>query len=986
MHIDVLKDLNPSQREAVEAVDGPLLILAGPGSGKTRVITHRIAHLVVTYGISPRSIAAVTFTNKAAREMRDRLFGKSQSDPTSPLLGDLWNMRSDFSVATFHALCSQILRREADYAGLDRSFVIYDQEDQLVVLKQVMEQLQIDPQRFPPRSILSAISAAKSQLIEPDAYPQGLSNPMERNIAQAYQRYQELLHSNNAVDFDDLLLKTQVLFRDHQSVLERYRSRFEYLLIDEFQDTNVAQYSIAKQLASKHRNICVVGDPDQAIYSWRNADIRNILSFERDYPDAKKVTLEENYRSTGAIVEAATEVISANRQRLGKSLTTQKGRGNPLFVSEAYDPDEEAQQVLREIDRLKREEGHSLGDCAVMYRVNAQSRALEEVCLRYGIPYKLIGGLRFYQRREIKDVIAYLRVIHNPYDEVSLRRIINVPPRGIGQRTLDQLIHTARVRNLPVYTAVQLMAETGEDGARPNRAVARFLHIINTLMEYAGSLSVEELIDAVLERAGYGEHLRAEGEQGLERLENIRELRSTAHEFQPMEPEERLSAFLEGAAPVSDVDSLEEGGDGITRNTLHQDIEYPMAWDPVRVVMVDVADARRGGSGLVCPDPECSSEMVAAQGPKNAWHFRHAKYPCQGYLHYTIVKLLAQRLSERLDGATPFQLRYPCWDCDVKFHNQDAFAWADGNVQLVKKERESVEGARIKPDITLCHGEDKPLAFIEVVDTHPPEESVLAVGLPVFVVNASYPLLHSLRDATKSISPLEVSAVYNVTCGELAKGTRSIEGYTRNATEPDERLSAFLEGVALVSDVDSLEEGTDAITLITLHQAKGLEFPVVFIVGLEEGLLPHSRSIDDPDQMEEERRLFYVGMTRAKERLYLTRAFRRGFWGNTSAVRPSRFLGDVPQRLITSLSMAGQKSAVPGLQGDAAGGENTAVAIEAPLKDGDRVRHSKFGEGIVVSCMPTSQDYEVTVAFKGESGIKKLLYSFAPLQKVELVP
>ena len=736
MHIDVLKDLNPSQREAVEAVDGPLLILAGPGSGKTRVITHRIAHLVVTYGISPRSIAAVTFTNKAAREMRERLFGKSQSDPTSPLLGDLWNMRSDFSVATFHALCSQILRREADYAGLDRSFVIYDQEDQLVVLKQVMEQLQIDPQRFPPRSILSAISAAKSQLIEPDAYPQGLSNPMERNIAQAYQRYQELLHSNNAVDFDDLLLKTQVLFRDHQSVLERYRSRFEYLLIDEFQDTNVAQYSIAKQLASKHRNICVVGDPDQAIYSWRNADIRNILSFERDYPDAKKVTLEENYRSTGAILEAATGVISANRQRLGKSLTTQKGRGNPLFVSEAYDPDEEAQQVLREIDRLKREEGHSLGDCAVMYRVNAQSRALEEVCLRYGIPYKLIGGLRFYQRREIKDVIAYLRVVHNPYDEVSLRRIINVPPRGIGQRTLDQLIHTARVRNLPVYTAVQLMAETGEDGARPNRAVARFLHIINTLMEYAGSLSVEELIDAVLERAGYGEYLRAEGEQGLERLENIRELRSTAHEFQPMEPEERLSAFLEGAA--------------------------------------------------------------------------------------------------------------------------------------------------------------------------------------------------------------------------------------------------------LVSDVDSLEEGTDAITLITLHQAKGLEFPVVFIVGLEEGLLPHSRSIDDPDQMEEERRLFYVGMTRAKDRLYLTRAFRRGLWGNTGPTRPSRFLGDVPQRLITSLSMAGQKSAVPEQRSDAAAAEKrAAVAVEAPLKDGDRVRHSKFGEGIVVSCAPTSQDYEVTVAFKGESGIKKLLYSFAPLEKVE---
>ncbi len=735
MYRDVLEGLNPAQKEAVEAVDGPLLILAGPGSGKTRVITHRIAYLVLRCGVMPYRIAAVTFTNKAAREMRDRLFGRSESDKSSPLLGDLWHMRGDFNVATFHALCAQILRREADYAGLDRSFVIYDQEDQLEVLDQAMAQLEYDPKRFPPRSVLSAISAAKSQLIEAEDYAPGHPNPMERVVGQVYLRYQALLHSNNAVDFDDLLLKTYTLFRDNPEVLEKYRSRFEYLLIDEFQDTNVAQYAIARQLASKHRNICVVGDPDQAIYSWRNADIRNILSFERDYPDARKVTLEENYRSTETILEAATGVISANRRRIGKGLTTQNDRGVPLYVGEAYNPEEEAQQVLQEIERMNQYDGRRLGDCAVMYRINAQSRALEEVCLRYGIPYKLIGGLRFYQRREIKDVVAYLRVVHNPYDEVSLRRIINVPPRGIGQKTLDQLVHTARMRNVPVYTAAQLMAEEGDDGGRPNRAVARFLHIINTLIEYAGSLTVEELIDAVMERTGYGDHLRAEGEQGLERLENLKELRTTAREFQPM--------------------------------------------------------------------------------------------------------------------------------------------------------------------------------------------------------------------------------------------------------EPSERLSAFLEGVALVSDVDTLEEGGDAITLITLHQAKGLEFPVVFIVGLEEGLLPHSRSVDDPDQLEEERRLFYVGMTRARERLYLTRAFRRGFWGNNSASRPSRFLGDVPQRLITSMSMAGQKAAAPGPVGRAVGIEQSTVPVEAPFKDGDRVTHFKFGEGIVVRCTPTDQDYEVTVAFKGESGIKKLLYSYAPLEKVE---
>ena len=732
--MDVLAGLNEPQKEAVEAVDGPLLILAGPGSGKTRVITHRIAYLVRERGVSPHSIAAVTFTNKAAREMRERLFGKSQGDPAAPLLGGLWNMRHDFTVATFHALCARILRIDGEHVGLDRDFVIYDQEDQLEVVKQAMESQEIDHKRFPPRPILSAISAAKSGLIEADDYTPGRHAPIEEIIRMVYRRYQELLHRNNAVDFDDLLLKTYVLFRDNPSVVERYRSRYSHLLIDEFQDTNVAQYAIARRLTGKHRNICVVGDPDQAIYSWRNADIRNILSFQRDYPEAKVVTLGENYRSTGAILEAATGVISANSRRMDKPLTTQNARGSPLYVGESYTPEEEAQQTLREVERLTRNEGYRLADCAIMYRVNAQSRAIEDGCLRYGIPYKLIGGLRFYQRREIKDVIAYLRVIHNPYDEVSLLRVINVPPRGIGQRTVDQLVHNARVQNIPVYTAAQLMAESGD--ARAGRAVARFLYVVNSLMEYGNRIPPAELMDAVLERAGYRSYLLEEGEQGLERLENIQELRTTAQEFQPMEPEERLSAFLQGAA--------------------------------------------------------------------------------------------------------------------------------------------------------------------------------------------------------------------------------------------------------LVSDVDSLEEGTDAITLITLHQAKGLEFPVVFIVGLEEGLLPHSRSIDDPDQMEEERRLFYVGMTRAKERLYLTRVFRRVVWGNASPARPSRFLTDIPQNLVSPLAMAGRQGVAAAPWGIGAQGEKGGKATSEPLKAGEKVRHSKFGEGIVVTCVPSGQDHEVTVAFKGESGIKKLLLSFAPLEKVEM--
>ena len=742
---DLLADLNPAQREAVKAIDGPLLILAGPGSGKTRVITHRIANLIVSHGVSPRSVAAVTFTNKAAREMRERLFGRSEHDPGSPLLQGMWPWRHEFTVSTFHALCAQVLRREALHADLESTFVIYDQEDQLEAVKQAMKIQEIDPKRVSPRSVLSAISAAKSSLIEPEAYATGRSTFADDMVRRVYGQYQDQLRRSNALDFDDLLLRTYVLFRDNAQVLDKYRSRYEYLLVDEFQDTNVAQYAIARQLAGKHRNICVVGDPDQAIYSWRNADIRNIMSFQRDYPDARTVTLGENYRSTSTILEAATGVISANNRRMGKPLTTRNGRGDPLLVGEAFTPEEEAQQVLGEIQRLKAHAGHSLGDCAVMYRVNAQSRALEDGCLRRAIPYRLIGGVRFYQRREVKDVIAYLRVVQNPYDDVSLLRIINVPVRGIGQRTVDQLVHEARMNDIPVYTAAQLMAEAEEQarpgrdrGSRTGRAVSRFLYVINALIESAGSLPVEELIDAIVERTGYRDHLRAEdGDRGQERLENIAELRATARELQPMEPSERLSAFLEGAA--------------------------------------------------------------------------------------------------------------------------------------------------------------------------------------------------------------------------------------------------------LVSDVDALEEGEDAITLITLHQAKGLEFPVVFIVGLEEGMLPHIRSFDDPDQMEEERRLFYVGMTRAKERLYLTRSFRRDFRGSSGAREPSRFLLDVPQKLVSSLAMAGRRSAVTplGARPNASGSASSDTAGEAPLKAGERVRHARFGDGIVVSCVPSGTDHEVTVAFKGSSGIKRLLYSYAALEMVE---
>lgn len=745
--MDILDKLNERQQDAVKAVDGPLLILAGPGSGKTRVITNRIAYLVRECGVSPRNIVAVTFTNKAAREMRERLFGKSADDPDAPLLASWWNAQQEFTVATFHAFCASILRREGSHIGLDKAFVIYDQEDQLALLTRAMEAAEIDPKRFSPRSILSAISAAKSQLIDPETFAAGRSSPLETIIHRAYRQYEELLQRNKAVDFDDLLVKTYALFRDNGPVLERYQSRYQHILIDEFQDTNIAQYAIARQLAGKHHNICVVGDPDQSIYSWRNADIRNILSFQRNYPEAQTVTLEENYRSTETILEAAHAVISANRKRMDKPLLTHNQRGSPLFVGEAFNPEEEAQQVLREIERLKREDGRSLGECAVMYRVNAQSRALEEGCLRYGISYKLIGGLRFYQRKEVKDVIAYLRVIHNPYDEISLSRVINVPTRGIGQRTVEQLTQMASDGGIPIYSAMQLATEkvgavhelplqSGPSlDTRSSQAVARFLNLINALIEEGENLGVAELIDAVVERTGYRSYLMEDGEQGHERWENVQELRSTALKFQDVDPEDRLTEFL--------------------------------------------------------------------------------------------------------------------------------------------------------------------------------------------------------------------------------------------------------QGVALVSDIDSLDEAQDSINLITLHQAKGLEFPVVFIAGLEEGLLPHIRSFDDPDQMEEERRLFYVGMTRAKDRLYLTRAFRRGFKGNGSANMPSRFLNDIPKHLVSPLTQANKRVSAAGqpLRGRAslAAEEKTS----SPLKAGEKVRHPKFGDGIVVSCIASGQDHEVTVAFKGDSGIKRLLLAYAGLEVVE---
>ncbi|MFC1860218.1 ATP-dependent helicase [Chloroflexota bacterium] len=733
--MDILAELNPAQKEAVEVVGGPVLILAGPGSGKTRVITYRVAYLIKVCGVNPRRIMAVTFTNKAAREMESRLFGKSEKDAGAPLLD--WSRRGQVTMGTFHAICARILRIDGRAIGIDSRFVIYDDDDQISLIKRSIQQVGLDPKQYAPRAIASAISAAKSRLWNPQDYAQNSRSYFEEVVGRVYERYQQLLGESNALDFDDLLMKTVQLFRASPELLSRYQSRYLHLLVDEFQDTNLVQYELIRQLGGKFRNICVVGDPDQSIYSWRSADLRNILNFEKDFPEAKVVLLEQNYRSTKKILETASYVISVNEQRKPKNLWTDNEVGELTTVVETYTEREEAQFVVNEVERLVGHGEFNLSDCAVMYRTNAQSRALEEAFVRYGMPYKLVASTRFYERREVKDIIAYLRLIQNSNDSVSLLRIINVPGRGIGQRSLEQLSDRAKSAGVSQYEALQLIgrAEGDEDqpsfNLRVGRVLAGFLELIEGFKTRSRELNVVDLFDMVVEGSGYREYILAQPD-GEERWDNILELRTVAQQYNDLEP---------------------------------------------------------------------------------------------------------------VDG-----------------------------------------------------------------------------------------------------------------------------------------LTAFLETVTLVSDVDGLDESEGGVTLITLHQAKGLEFPVVFIVGMEEGILPHFKSFDDPQQMEEERRLCYVGITRARQRVYLVRAFQRSRMGSSMVNKPSRFLEDIPRHLISGGGMwQGEESQIAV---DVYSWNKTLTPkVATPeLKAGDHVHHDQFGDGVVVSCQSVDGDEEVVVAFNG--AVKKLLLSLANLGKL----
>jgi DNA helicase-2/ATP-dependent DNA helicase PcrA len=762
--MDLLAKLNPAQRDAVSAAPGAILVVAGPGSGKTRVLTHRIAYLIREMNVSPWHIMAVTFTNKAAREMEHRI---------EQLLG---GRPQGLNMGTFHAICARLLRRETDnLTHYQRDFVIFDTADQLQVVKQALAELNIDDKKFPPAKMLNGISSAKNDLITPDEYM--ATNYVSEVTRRVYERYQLTLQVNNAMDFDDLLMNAVLLFDERPDILAKYQERYSHILVDEFQDTNATQYRLLRQLAGDHNSLFAVGDSDQSIYKWRGADYRNIQNFYRDFPESRTIMLEQNYRSTQLILDAAIEVIRRNRDHIPKKLFTERPGGAQIVLREAYNESDEAATVVNTIESLMLK-GYNGNAFAVMYRTNAQSRAIEEAFVQAGLPYRLVGATQFYQRREIKDVIAYLRVVHNPFDAVSFNRVLNVPTRGIGQQTQAQFAAWAAAQSLqPAEGLVRLATDPDAQhpfSGRAYNALYTFGSLLSAWLTLRERVSVGDLLDAILEQVNYRAYLEDGTEEGEERWANVMELRGVA---------------------------------GI--------------------------DGQMG-------------------------------------------------------------------------------------------------------------------------------------------------------------------------------------------------LSEFLQQVALVAETDNLDAEAQATTLLTLHAAKGLEFPVVFITGLEEGLLPHSRSMDNEDELAEERRLFYVGLTRARDAIYLSHAFRRTSWGDSSVAVPSRFLADIPEALVdgqrpgnrrresidrasmwnpSKTSWSETPRPKPSTGGNTAYERRPAPArnqepgrdkrLPAPnsradeprpagpatarFKTGQKVRHDKFGEGTVIESKVTGADEEVTVAFPG-IGIKRLAASIAKLE------
>lgn len=726
----LLNGMNPQQAEAVKATDGPLLIMAGAGSGKTRVLTHRIAYLMVEKGVNPYNILAITFTNKAAREMKERitniLGGASES---------IW-------ISTFHSMCVRILRRDIDRIGINRNFTILDTTDQQSVIKSILKDRNIDPKKFDPRSILGSISSAKNELIPPEEFAKNAGSYYDQVVSDVYTEYQRRLRKNQALDFDDLIMTTIQLFQRVPEVLEFYQRKFQYIHVDEYQDTNRAQYMLVKLMASRFQNLCVVGDSDQSIYKWRGADIANILSFEKDYPRAKVILLEQNYRSTKRILQAANEVIQKNSNRKPKNLWTENHDGEKISYFRADTEQSEAQFVTGKIKEMVDAGKRKYSDFAILYRTNAQSRVMEEVLLKSNIEYAIVGGIKFYDRKEIKDILAYLRLISNPDDDISLQRVINVPKRGVGATSLDKIARYAQDHDISMFTALE---EADFIGLSPKitKAVIEFKEMIKGYTGMQEYLSVTELVEEILDKSGYNDMLKAEKSiESQSRLENLDEFLSVTKEFEKSNEDKSLVAFLTDLALVADIDKLDE--------------------------------------------------------------------------------------------------------------------------------------------------DDKP---------------------------------------------------------------------------------------------------KDSVILMTLHAAKGLEFPVVFLMGMEEGVFPHSRSLMEEDEMEEERRLAYVGITRAEEELYISNAQMRTLFGQTKMNPVSRFINEIPADLLDNV-VTEKKSAIsfqssrPAPRKPVSRPAPASGGAAASWQVGDKAQHKKWGTGTVVSVKGSGDGVELDIAFPSPTGIKRLLAKFAPIEKV----
>lgn len=746
--MDLMQGLNEPQQRAVACLQGPLLIVAGAGSGKTRVLTFRIANLL-EHGVPPYRILAITFTNKAAREMRERV---------DALIGDA---AQDVWLSTFHSFCARFLRMELEHYGrYAKNFVIYDAADSKGLIRECLKELNIDEKHTAPGAVQAHISDAKNRLLDVAAFTAQATDFFAEQVAKIYALYQSKLQENNALDFDDLLMLTVELLTKNEELRAKYQKKFQYILVDEYQDTNGAQYAITKLLAAEHRNICVVGDADQSIYGWRGADMRNIMNFEKDYPEATVILLEQNYRSTKNILAAANAVIENNLTRKKKELWTDNPTGDRITIYEGATEKNEASYIVREVERLHTMFHVKYGDIAVLYRTNAQSRNIEEAFYATGVPYAMVGSVRFYDRREIKDIIAYLRVIYNPRDTLSLLRIINVPRRGLGPTSIARMMETAeeyRISLFEVITDAQLLSMIPKLSAKVKLALEEFAAMVFTFMGQLGTRPIHEIVEDVIETSGYAAALEEEKkEDNRDRLENLREFISVAKNFD------------DGAA---------EGENG---------------------------------------------------------------------------------------------------------------------------------------------------------------------------------------------------------------------------------LADFLAQIALISDVDQTEQSDGTVTLMTFHAAKGLEFPAVFMAGMEEGLFPHSRTLLDDTEIEEERRTCYVGITRAERRLYLTYARQRTIYGRTEMSRPSRFLAEIPEELVehkeadffggTDLrapsniwsersTRTERKRYMPPPQHTAADGSVIRPDTSAAFQAGDAVRHSKWGDGRIVAISGSGEDAELSIAFPGE-GIKKFVQKYAPILKL----